>query len=96
MITPTNIIERPAIPSQTFDKYWLEALVVSAPHVGQSPTAQITLRAFNSTTGEKDTNTIITTIHDVFGEQVEHPSIGTALDAVLQAVDQYCKAKELI
>jgi uncharacterized protein YcnI len=72
-------------PAVTFDRFWLETLVVRSS-VGGDATAHVTLTPYSSTTGESSPNAVTMEVPNIMAGAEESPAMALALAAVLEAV----------
>ncbi len=95
-ITPTNLIEKPAIEAKTFDQLFLKRFnIVSRTPLETS--AMAVLVPVNSTTGETDPDGAVRVPMDNVQEvAATNPAVAQAMGALFIAVESYAKERGLI
>ena len=89
MITLPNIITTPQINSQSFDGIWLSNITINAPNPAGTITAVINTIPFSSVDGTLAPPSYGKPIFvtDVMSASLATPSIGTAMAAIFEAVN---------
>ncbi len=89
MITLITPITTPQVNSQSFDALWLSSIVINAPNPAGTISAVINTIPFNSTDGTLAPPSYGKPIFvtDVMSASLATPSIGTAMAAIFEAVN---------
>ena len=73
-------------PAVTYDRYWLQTLVMRAPAPGQPADATVVLARYSSADGSLSGETVTLTVSDLFTRAAGDQQLAAAMAALLEAV----------
>jgi hypothetical protein len=73
-------------PAVTYDRYWLQTLVMRAPAPGQPADANVVLARYSSADGSLSGETVTLTVADLFTRAAGDQQLAAAMAALLEAV----------
>ena len=89
----TEPTSRPAV---TYDRYWVQTLVVRAPAPNQPADATVILAAYASADGSLSGETVNLTVSDLFTRAAGDQKLAKAMVSLMQAVQQIAAADGLV
>lgn len=91
MEIPTLYASQPISISATYDKIWVEEIVISAPEVGGDATARVRLRHFRTTESgaepSPDTGVLLR-VDALLSAAAQDPDLATAVQALMAYVSK--------
>lgn len=89
MAIPTLYASQPIAISATYDKLWVEEIVISAPEVGGDATARVRLRHFRTTDNgvecSPDTGVLLR-VENLLASSTQDPDLAAAVQALMAYV----------
>jgi hypothetical protein len=96
-IQPSEIGIIPAVEAKTFDKYWMQNLIISAPSLTDKAEVVAKLVPYNSTTGEMFTNNTVTlVIDDILTKAMADAPLAFTINNIFTEIDRQAKLQDLI
>ena len=89
-------VEPTTRPAVTYDRYWVQTIVVRCPSPAEKAVATAVLARCSSSDGSLSGETVSITVEDLFARAAGNEQIATAMHSLMVAIQQLACAEGLV